>query len=155
MWLGCSKDVKIFLCVINNSLIPTCGLIKSIGIAELNTYAQNYCLFDEILIVYEIPYFLLSFKINCVCAPTWFQGVLGGFWHFLNYCLRKYCSIFFFYFRGDKLLQILKNCLNILWNDISNGFNISIFPVFPKNVIIMYININIYIYASKKCGERF
>lgn len=77
MWLGCSKDVKIFLCVINNSLIPTCGLIKSIGIAELNTYAQNYCLFDEILIVYEIPYFLLSFKINYVWAPTWFQGVFG------------------------------------------------------------------------------
>lgn len=70
MWLGCSKDVNIFLCVVNNSLIPTCGLIKANGIAELNTYAQNYCLFDEILIVYEIPYFLLSFKINYVCAPT-------------------------------------------------------------------------------------
>lgn len=83
MWLGCSKDVKIFLCVINNSLIPTCGLIKSIGIAELNTYAQNYCLFDEILIVYEIPYFFLSFKINYVCAPTWFQGFWGGFDIFL------------------------------------------------------------------------
>lgn len=78
MWLGCSKDVKIFLCVINNSLIPTCGLIKSIGIAELNTYAQNYCLFDEILIVYEIPYFLLSFKINYVCAPTLISRFFGG-----------------------------------------------------------------------------
>lgn len=55
MWLGCSKDVNIFLCVVNNSLIPTCGLIKSNGIAELNTYAQNYCLFDEIVILYEIP----------------------------------------------------------------------------------------------------
>lgn len=83
MWLGCSKDVKIFLCVINNSLIPTCGLIKSIGIAELNTYAQNYCLFDEIIIVYEIPSFLLFFKINYVCAPTWFQGFWGGFDIFL------------------------------------------------------------------------
>lgn len=82
-WAALDKDVKIFLCVINNSLIPTCGLIKANGIAELNTYAQNYCLFDEILIVYEISYFLLSFKINYVSAPTWFQGFLGGFDIFL------------------------------------------------------------------------